>query len=129
MRRWVLAGWLLSGCGDLLLRPLELTISGVSGRAERLVIGVYPESSGQTCEGVGLGTVQALTPPTRYVWQRGEMERNTTLPAVEEEGLTIVVYTEDVNATAIQFVCEEVDYADLEAPELQLQLSARVPTQ
>ncbi len=127
--RWVVLAVLsVSGCGDLLLRPLELTISGVSGRAERLVIGVYPESSGQTCEGVGLGTVQALTPPNVYVWQRGQMERTTTLPSVEEEGLTIVVYTEDANTAPIQFVCEEIDYADLEAPEVQLQLSARVPT-
>jgi hypothetical protein len=124
-----MAAWLVSGCGDLILRPLDLTISGVSGRAEKLVIGVYPKSSGQTCQGVGLGNVQSLSPPTLYIWQRGQMDRATTLPPVEEEGLTIVVYTEDANATPIQFVCEEIDYADLEAPEVQLQLSTRVPTQ
>lgn len=129
MRWLVLAALSLSGCGDLLLRPLELTISGVSGRAERLTIGVYPESSGQTCQGVGLGTVQRLTPPNVYVWQRGQMERATTLPSVEEEGLTIVAHTEDADGRPLQFVCAEIDYADLEAPEVQLQLSARVPTQ
>lgn len=120
-----LGALLLFGCGELILRSLDLSIEGLSGRAARLVIGVYPQSLSPGCRDLELDNVKALEPPVVYVWERGQPDRRVTLEPVEEEGLMILVYSEDDQGAPIQFGCREIAYKDLETPEVQLQLSAR----
>lgn len=107
-------------------RPLDLFIGGLSSQASRLTVLVFPLSLGQTCREVELQTVQSLEAPMRQEWVRGmSTERGLSLPSVEEEGITVVVYAEDAAGAAIQFVCRELTYADLETPDVSIQLSAR----
>lgn len=127
MKAWALA--LLCACGgDVRLRPLALDVQGLSGRAERLVVLLFPASSGQTCAGVDLETVRSLEAPISVVWTRsvdGDM-RKFELPAVEERSLTVIAYSEDAQGMPIQFGCAQIDYADIESPEASLRLSMRV---
>ncbi len=117
----------LLACGpQQVQRPLDLFIGGLSSQASRLTVLVFPLSLGQTCREVELQTVQSLEAPIRQEWVRGEStERGLSLPSVQEEGLTVVVYAEDEAGAAIQFVCRELTYAALETPDVSIQLSAR----
>lgn len=123
----LLLGGLGLACGPRTIhRPVELFVGGLSGRAAALVVLVFPESAGVGCVDVSLATVQTLDAPTRAEWRRAEMpERGLQLEATDEGEITVVVYAEDEVGAAIQLACRQVDYADLEVPEISLQLSAR----
>jgi hypothetical protein len=127
MRAWPLVA-LLFACGeDLRLRPLVLDVQGLSSRAERLVVMLFPSSTGQTCVGLDLTNVETLAAPIVAEWNRAEgTERSFELPAVEERSVTIVAYSQDAQGMPIQFGCTEIDYVDIESPEASLRLSMRM---
>ena len=127
MRALALA-FLVACGGDVRLRPLALDVQGLSGRAERLVLLIYPASSGQSCTGVDLSTVQSLVAPFSAVWTRsidGD-QRKFELPSIEERSITVIAYSEDAQGMPIQFGCTQIDYADIESPETSLRLSMRL---
>jgi hypothetical protein len=124
---WAIVFGCVVACGpEVVLRPLELEIGGLSSRAEVLVVQLYPGSAGRTCDGVGLGSVKGLTAPYMSSWNRSAADRKLVLPDVEEDRVTVIVYSEDATGAAIQFACTEIAYEDLESPEFQIQLSARI---
>lgn len=128
MRAWPALAVLFACGGDVRLRPLALDVQGLSGRAERLVLLIFPESSGQTCSGVDLATVPGLEAPLRAEWTRsidGD-QRKFELPPIEERSITVIAYSEDAQGMPIQFGCTQIDYADIESPEASLRLSMRV---
>lgn len=113
------------GCGPQTVhRPIELFISGLSGRADSLVVLIFVESERSTCGDVTLDTVQDLDSKRRVQWQRGE-GRGLALPEVDEGAVVLVAFSEDAGGTAIQFVCTQIDYADIESPDVTIELSAR----
>ena len=128
-RWWLGAGLVFAGAacgGPTVHRPLELFVGGLSGQAVKLVVLVFPESTGQTCAGLSSANIQAVSAPIRAEWVRGEdVARGLALEAVDEGRITLVAYSEDEAGQAIQFVCEQVEYAELESPDLSIQLSAR----
>lgn len=126
---WVFALLLGAGCGSqTVYRPVELNLVGLSGRAERLVVLMFPEEAGQTCVNVELGNVASLTSVFEVIWSRSESEdiRQLALPEVESFAVTLVAYAEDDGGTPIQFGCTTFDYTQIESPNVTLQLSARV---
>ena len=117
----------LAACGhDVVLRPLDLEIGGLSGRAQTLVVQIFPGSTSRTCEGLGLGNVKSLSAPYMASWSRDAADRQLAIPDVEDARITIVAHSEDASGTPIQFACAEIEYEDLESPEFQIQLSARM---
>jgi hypothetical protein len=112
MRAGLLLAILCACGGELRLRPLSLDVQGLSGRAERLVVLLFPVSAGQTCANVGLENVKS--------------QRKFDLPAIEERGVTVIAYSEDAQGMPIQFGCTQIDYADIESPEASLRLSMRM---
>ena len=120
---------ILCACGgELRLRPLSLDVQGLSGRAERLVVLLFPVSTGQTCANIGLENVKSLVAPLSVTWTRsidGD-QRKFELPAIEERGVTVIAYSEDAQGMPIQFGCTQIDYADIESPEASLRLSMRM---
>lgn len=124
---WLVAICLTWACGPrLLFRPLDLEVQGLSSRAERLVVLVFPEETGQRCAELSLEGAPALTAPISFVWERSsEAPRQAEFPDIEGMTVTVVAYSEDASGTPIQFACDEIDYADVESPEITLTLSAR----
>src|SRR5688572_4105738 len=127
MRAWLLVLPLL-GCGEeLRLRPLILDVQGLSSRAERLVVMLFPSSTGQSGVGVDLENVRSLSAPISAEWNRAEgSERSFEFPPIDERSVTVVAYSEDAQGMPIQFGCTEVEYVDIESPEATLRLSMRV---
>lgn len=132
MRRSIVAmGFLLLavGCGQApdVHRPVALTIGGLSSRAERLVVKVFPESTGQTCIAVTLQTAGGLAAPFEVRWARSEQggNRRLSLPEVDESRVTLVAHSEEADGRVIQFACLGLDYLDLESPEIFIMLSRR----
>lgn len=119
----------LAGCGPTVVhRPLELFVGGLSGRAETLVVLIFPGPGAPACPSIQLDTVQSREAPHRAEWQRaGSEKRGLALPDVDADQLTLVAYSEDAAGAAIQLACVELEYADLESPEVSLQLSTRRP--
>src|SRR5262245_23052916 len=110
MRRAWLALALLCACGeDVRLRPLVLDVQGLSGRAERLVILLFPASTGQTCADVDLENVRSLDALFSAEWTRSTEgnERHFELPIIDERNVTIIAYSEDVQGMPIQFGCTQ----------------------
>ncbi len=48
------------------------------------------------------------------------------LPEVQEGGVTLVAYAENAGGQPIQFACARIEYADIESPDVTVELSARV---
>lgn len=117
----------LAGCGaDSVHRPLELYVGGLSFQAEVLQVLLFPGEPMLDCNTVTLDTVQSLDAPLQARWERAAAsERGLQLPAVDADTLTVVVFTEDALGTAIQLACRSLEYPDLEAPDVSIQLSAR----
>ncbi len=109
-------------------RPLALDVQGLSGRAERLVVLVFPASSEQSCAGIDLDNVRSLDAPFSAEWVRSTdgSARHLELPAIEERSVTIIAYSEDAQGMPIQLGCTEVDFVDIESPEASLRLSMRM---
>ena len=132
MPRWPLIAlaFALGGCGGTsTLRPLRLEITGLSARADRLVLKAFPESTGQTCLGVDLNNVAGLDAPITDEWSRDSMApRELELADVAEEAVVIVAYSLTASEP-IQFVCRRVTVQTLtQATEgiVELLLSPRV---
>jgi hypothetical protein len=117
----------LVACGDkFVYRPLEVDIDGVSSDAQKLILKAFPGSSGQTCAGVGLSTVEGLTTPYVSTWTRGvDADRKLSLPKINDATVTVVVYTENMDGTAIQFVCSSVSYPDIETGIITIRLNTQ----
>ena len=76
------------------------------------------------CASMSASTAQGADAPIRAEWHRGADERGLLLDAVDAEQITLAVYTEDADGQVIQFVCQDIEYADLESPSLSIQLRA-----
>lgn len=114
----------LAGCGGRIVhRPLELFVGGISGRAMTLVVLVFPGGE-PACASMSAATAQGADAPIRAEWHRGTDERGLLLDPVDAEQITLAVYTEDADGQVIQFVCQDIEYADLESPSLSIQLRA-----
>ena len=64
---------LCAGCGPQVVhRPLELFVGGLSGQADRLVILVFPGASRPGCAEVTPRDVQSLDAPLTADWDRAD---------------------------------------------------------
>jgi hypothetical protein len=119
----------LAACGPgLARRPLVVELEGLSARADTLVVKMFPESTGQTCQGVSVRTAPSLGAPHFAQWTRGGGERRLELPEIDDERLTLIAYGLRTGE-AIQFACREVSFSDigeLDIGVLVLTLSRRV---
>lgn len=115
------------GCGpETVHRPIELFLGGLSGQAQRLMVLLFPGDTGPACGEVTLDSVRGLEAPLSAEWVRdGSEQRGLTLPETDEGRVTIVAYSEDASGEVIQLACTRIDYADIESPDVSLQLSAR----
>jgi len=118
---------LAGACGPTTVhRPLELYVGGLSGRAQALVVLLFPGEAAPDCATIDLEAVQALDAPHRAEWRRDDADaRGVTLPEVDDDRVTIVAFSEDASGAAIQVACRALEYADLESPDVSIQLSAR----
>ena len=117
----------LAACGDeTRLRPLSLDIQGLSSRASLMVIQLVPGSDAPACATVNAMNVNGLDAPIRLVWVRTDESEKMPLaaPDVETENLTVIVHAEDAAGAVIQLGCREVNYLDLESPEVEILLTA-----
>ena len=114
-----------AGCGeDVLLRPLVVDVRGISALAERLVVGFIPGDSAPQCTQVTLETVADLNAPVRLVWERSaDDNRMLETGGFDSENVTVIAHTEDDVGGVIQVGCLEVEYSDIESPEVLLILS------
>ncbi len=133
MQRWITLGlagafFAASGCGeDVVRRPLSIDVVGLSGLAETLVIQMFPGGS-PACSGVTAATVRNLDAPIRLVWTRADGgERRLAAPAVDDEVVTVTAHSEDGAGIVLQLGCQEVNYLDIESPEVEIALSAVAP--
>jgi hypothetical protein len=128
VRRILPLALVLLSCGeDVRLRPLVLDVQGLSSRAERLVVMLFPGTEEQTCVGLDLSNVNALSAPFMAEWVRAQGgERRFEFPSIEERAVTIVAYSEDAQGMPIQLGCTQIDFVDIESPEATLRLSMRV---
>lgn len=106
-------------------RPLDLRLGGLSVRADRLVLLLVLASDGLACDDVTPETAQGLDAVHRAEWVRSDdaEARTLVLPDVGEEAMTVVAYAEDADGDVIQVACSQIEYADLESPDISLQLS------
>jgi hypothetical protein len=116
-------------CGsDEVFRPMQVGVEGLSSQAEQLVLMVFPGSDNIRCGSVSLATVGGLpSPEIEARWLRSSgAPRRFDLGSVDQDRLSLVVYSEDSDGRIVQFGCREVDYSELEVPEIQIRLSRRI---
>jgi len=113
-----------AGCGEeALLRPMIVEVQGVSSQAERLVVKLASDASRPSCGQMDASAAQSLENALELVWLRSSGdERRLSAPTIDSENVTVIAYTEDTNGTLIQLGCLEVDYLDIESPEIEIEL-------
>lgn len=133
MRRWTTLGLecLVAasvcasvGCGDdVILRPLSVDIQGLSSGAEVLIVQLIPGSQAPTCSQVSAANVTSFGAPIRLMWSRTEGgERRLAAPNVEADRVTVIAHSEDASGALLQLGCQEIDYLDIESPEVEIAL-------
>ena len=133
MQRWITLGLVgaflaATACGeDAVRRPLSIDVMGLSSLAETLVIQLFPGGS-PACSGVTMATIRNLDAPIRLVWVRADgEERRLSAPVVDAEVVTVTAHSEDGAGAVLQLGCQEVNYLDIESPEVEIALSAVAP--
>jgi hypothetical protein len=101
-------------------RPLPIEIKGLSSRATKLILGVYPKSAMMSCQQTTVENVAMLTPPYHAEWDRESgADRTLELPTLDTDGVTIIAYSKDINSVTIQFACQYIEYKDLGGTALE----------
>lgn len=113
----------VAACGaPIVHRPLAVEIQGLSRLAQSLELMAFPKSARVGCEAVDASSVKTLAAPISARWTRGDPERALALPEVDEDELTLVVFTEDAGGRVLQVACTVVSYAEIEEGLISLRL-------
>ncbi len=115
----------LGGCGeDPALRPMSVDVQGLSALAERLVVVFVTGDDAPLCTQVSLDNVTTYIGEVELVWERASnADRFLEAGNFETDQLTVLAYTEDAGGAVIQVGCRQVDYLDIESPEVEVTLS------
>ena len=131
MLRWItvaLLGVATAGCGDeTVRRPLSIDVQGLSSRAERLIVQLSPGDE-LTCGQVNAANVTGLNLPIQLVWTRSSSAaRRLTAPDIDDDAVTVASHSEDAAGAVLQLGCVEVDFLDIESPEVEIVLMSVGP--
>ena len=113
------------GCGeDPRFRPLIIDVQGLSALADFLIIQLLPAPNAPSCGQVNEANVNSLQAPIRLVWTRtSSSARELAAPSIEADTVTVVAHTETGAGAVLQLGCRQVDYLDIESPEIEIILS------
>lgn len=123
----------ISSCGTSAYRTLNVDVQGLSGRAEALEVLVLDGQGAPNCSEIRLDNVVAIgasgaswaTQSRRWTRASGA-SRSLTFEPISASHVVVVAFTTDEAARPLQIACAEVDYSELESPEVTLHLSAAI---
>lgn len=120
---------LAASCGArLVLRPLELDLTGLSGQAQSLEVKLAEPRAAPPCDQLDPAGAASIEAEQSAVWQRGtDPGRTLIIDAFEGERVLVIAIARDRSGMPIQLGCKVFEYAELERPEQVIELTMQPP--
>ncbi len=126
MRKMCLASLALAtACGgvELVERPLEIEVLGLSSRAVSLELKVRKMPASPDCRVMTAAAANNAEAGQSQLWSRMDGSvRMLALPTAGQESVQILLIAKNSEDRPFQFACREVDFAAIESPEVTLTL-------
>ena len=121
---------LLTACGpEESYRPLEIEIYGVSARAATVNLKLFTLEKPAKCNELDREKISSADSYVTEVWDReSAIERSWSIPPLQDESVTMVVYTSSEDEQVLQYLCREITYVGVgenESGVLNVTLPAR----